>query len=120
MDDERIGLSDWIAAIRNELTEAAERQIVRQASAAARGVTQTVQAMQVKEIRLELEVASERSNKSSASGRAGLKFWVLSSASVEAGHERATQRGTTQRLVLTLEPKGLFFGDGSGDEKDLT
>ncbi len=116
----QIRLSDWIAAIRAELTDAAERQIVRQATANSRGQALAVQPMQVKEIRLELEVTTERTSRSSATGNAEFKFWVFGSASVEGEHERGAQRGETQRLILTLEPKGLFFGDDNDQGKDLT
>ncbi|MEO8904495.1 MAG: trypco2 family protein [Polyangiaceae bacterium] len=118
MDDDRISLSEWIASIRAELTEAAERQVVREAVAAADQRPLTVRAMQVKEIRLELEVSTERLAKSSGKASAGFKFWVLASSSIGGEHERQAKHGSLQRVILTLEPKDLFMGDGK--EKDIT
>jgi len=115
---ELVSLSDWITSIRAELTDAVERQIERESAAATANRPLLVQAMKVKEIRLELDVATETSKSSSVKAGAGLKFWVVASAKVEGEHSAQRRDGLTQRVVITIEPTDLTLGDGT--EPDLT
>lgn len=78
-----IELTDAVAALRDELLEAA-----------ARGADQNI-AFQVGPVEMEFAVELRADGK----GRFGFKAWVVS-ADVEAG----VSRGRTQRVKLTLTP----------------
>jgi hypothetical protein len=118
MQPEKVSLSEWIMAVRAELTDAAQAQIERQSAADAAGRVLAVQGMKVKEIRLELEVSTEQHVGTKLSTEAKLKFWVFTEASAGAEREGRRSVGSTQRIVLTLEPLNLNLG-GSG-EKEFT
>jgi hypothetical protein len=95
MDDNKMPLADFVAALREELEEA-RRQ----------GAKQGLR-FDVGPIELELETVATRE----ASAKAGVRFWV-----VEAGGEGTATSGTTTRLKLVLSPVGgLQIGDDDVD-----
>jgi Trypsin-co-occurring domain 2 len=107
--DESISLAEWIAELRAELTEATAWQEERVEGAAKRGKLLRVPPLNLEELKLEIEVRTSRET----SGRAGLKFWVVS-----AEGDRKQSIGATQRVTLLLKPtKEMHLGV---EEKPLT
>jgi hypothetical protein len=95
VDDNKIPLADFIAALREEL-EKARRQGAKQGLRFGVGP-----------IEFELETVATRE----ATAKAGVRFWV-----VEAGGEGTVASGTTTRLKLTLSPVGVLqVGDDTVD-----
>ncbi|EDY56360.1 MULTISPECIES: trypco2 family protein [Streptomyces] len=85
-----IGLADAVAALRDELLEAA-----------ARGVGQDVE---FKVGAVELEFAVEL--RKSAEAKAGFKAWVVS-----AEAQGAVEQGRTHRVTISLQPRQRGGGD---------
>jgi hypothetical protein len=79
---EKIGLSEAIAALRQELQDS-----MASANPDLR--------FKLGEVVLELELTLERST----TGKGGLKFWVL-----DAGAERARSKASTHRVTVPLTP----------------
>jgi hypothetical protein len=86
-----IELADAVAAVRDELLEAAWRGVGQEVAFAVGPI--------------ELEFAVEL--RADAKAKAGFKAWVLASAEVEAGVGRAS----THRVKVTLTPKRADGGD---------
>lgn len=83
--DEGVDLSEWLDALRTELTraqKAAEGQDVR---------------FVVDVVNVEFAMTSTRS----LGGHGGIRFWVL-----EGGADGKKESGTTQRVQLSLRAKG--------------
>ncbi|HET8681205.1 MAG TPA: trypco2 family protein [Micromonosporaceae bacterium] len=80
-----IELGDAVAAVRQELLDAARRGVGQEIAFAVGPI--------------EMEFAVEL--RADAKAKAGFKAWVLASAEVEAG----VSRGRTHRVTITLTPK---------------
>lgn len=111
--DDRIALAEWIMSIRAELTDAAVAQVEREDYAKKSGKPLVVPPLKVKELRLELEVCTEKVAGAKSGAKSGLQFWVLPLITVSGEAELRRQSGLTQKLILTLEPvRPLTLGDG--------
>lgn len=86
-----IPLADAVAAVRDELIEAA-----------ARGGTHPDVVFAVGSVEMEFEVEL----RADAKAKAGFKLWAVG-AEVEAG----VSRGKTHRVALTLTPRNVHGGD---------
>lgn len=94
---ERLGLVQFLADLRSELTEAQNRT----AGPLAEGVLR----LGVEEVTVTLEVEHVSTTSAGASAKVEGKFWVFgsASASAKAGHE--SQRSGTQTLTLRFNPQ---------------
>jgi Trypsin-co-occurring domain 2 len=102
-DSEPLGLVEFLADLRHDLSRA-QQQAAAQAQAAATAGNEALW-LGVEEVTVTLEVAHERTVSGETSGKVGGKFWVFASAeaSVTAGGE--SKRSGTQTLTLTLKPR---------------
>jgi uncharacterized membrane protein len=88
--DDQLRLSDFIAAIKDELAVAQAARRDKMAAEDEPGLD-----LNVKQLTVELEVRAE----ASTSAKGGVKFWVVSGAA--AGSET---QGQKQRVTIVLEP----------------
>jgi hypothetical protein len=91
--DGRIGLADFLADLREELSEAQSR-------AAGDSLK-----LGVEEISLTLEVAYTLAKAGEASAGVKAKFWVFASAEAGVKGSLSSERARTQQLTLTLKPR---------------
>jgi hypothetical protein len=114
---EPIRLADWIAALRAELTEAVAWQHGREDAAKVEGRELMVPPLKLKELKLEVEIASSRESKVGGGAKGGIEFWVVSAEVSGEGESRRTSQAT-QRVTLLLEPL-TPLKLGSDDEKEI-
>lgn len=104
--NESVSVAEWIEALRADLEIAVLRQRERTRAGLAVGSEPPVPALRLHELKLELELRTTRET----SGRAGLKFWVVSGEA-----DRKIADGATQRITLTLQPeRDIHLGDDPG------
>jgi hypothetical protein len=91
--EDRIGLAEFLADLRAELSEAESR--------AANDSLK----LGVEEISLTLEVAYTLTKAGEASAGVQAKFWVFASAEAGVKGSLSSERARTQQLTLTLKPR---------------
>jgi hypothetical protein len=101
---EPIGLAEWIAGLRSELTEAVRWQEGRKSAAQGEGVPLRVPSLLLKELRLEVTVITSRNTTGTAGARGGLSFHVFS-AELSGQVQHGTKDESTQRVTLLLVPE---------------
>lgn len=89
----RIGLSDFLADLRTELSEAQSRAEGDELKLA------------VEEVNLSLDVTYTLTGDTEVAGKVRAKFWVFAAAEASAKAGLSTERARTQRLTLTLKPR---------------
>jgi hypothetical protein len=113
---EKIGLADWIAALRVELTEAVRLQEAREAAVAVEGSRLAVAPLRLKELKLEVNVTSACESSATGEAKVGVKFYVVS-GEVSSKGELSRHSESTHRVTLLLEPgKEIFMGEEGKNE----
>ena len=109
---ERIGLAEWIASLRAELEDAAQREVEREVSKGLVG------SLALQEITLELDLETEVVTGIEGEAKSHLKFWIFAGADVSGKVDATRKKSRTQRVVLTLKPTAKVFL-GADDEENL-
>jgi hypothetical protein len=102
-DSEPLGLVEFLADLRQDLSRA-QQQAVAQAEAATAARNEVLW-LGVDEVTVTLEVAHERTFSGEASAKVGGKFWVFASAEASVTTGGELKRSGTQTLTLTLKPR---------------
>jgi hypothetical protein len=109
LDENQIGLAEFLADLRAELSDA-------QSLAADDPLK-----LGVEEISLTLDVAYTLTKSSEASAGVKAKFWVLASAEAGVKGSRSSEQTRTQQLTLTLKPRvEQFVVDQQGQQTIVT
>ena len=109
MEEDRIGLAEFLTDLRAELSEA-------QSKAADDPLK-----LGVEEISLTLEVAYTLTKGGEASAGVKAKFWVFASADAGVKGSLSSERARTQQLTLTLKPRvEEIVIDQQGQQTTLT
>jgi hypothetical protein len=90
---DRIGLADFLADLRQELSDAQSR------------VAGDSLKLGVEEISLTLEVGHTLTTAGVGSAKVKAKFWVFASAEAGVKGSLSSERAGTQQLTLTLKPR---------------
>ncbi len=101
-----IGLADFLADLRLELSEAIDR---------AEGETLK---LGIEELTVSLDVGVTVSGRAGGSVAAKAKFWVFASAEATLEAEASRERVTTQHLTLRLKPRIEDAGASRGADVD--
>jgi hypothetical protein len=108
-DEDRIGLANFLADLRAELSDAQTR-------AADDHIK-----LGVEEITLSLDVQCTFTKSAEASAGVKAKFWVLASAEASVKGNASSERARTQHLTLTLKPRTeQVVTDKRGQQTTLT